>query len=147
MPSDDAAPTSQLVYRYDAHSYDDREPISSRGDHFPRLTPAQQQVETLIRSTMPNGHNIRSTSLYTWENLEVARRVARLARKPLYELQIDVADIVHRGDVQHFSNAVDAINLGKNPREHVTKYCEGVEFISERVEILVTKAKVVRRIS
>jgi hypothetical protein len=96
---------------------------------------------------MANGERIRSTSLYTWENLEFARRAAQLAKKPLYELKIDPADIVHRGDVEHFSNAVDAISRGEDPMEHVKKYCEGVEFISQRVEILVTKAKVVKRIA
>jgi hypothetical protein len=61
-------------------------------------------------------------------------------------LEIDATDIVHKGDVEHYSNAVDAINGRKDPMGHVKKYCEGVEFISERVEILVSKAKVVRRI-
>src|SRR2546429_8857415 len=103
MPSDNehavdnAAPASQLVYRYDAQPYADGESINSRGDHFYCLTDAQQKVEALIRSTMANGEKIRSTCLYTWQNLAFATQAARLAKKHLYQLEIDTADIMHRG--------------------------------------------------
>src|SRR5262249_7170674 len=112
--------TMRKVYRYDEEDYPEGETITSRGDHFVRLTPAQQRVETAIRKTLENGEEIRIKSLYTWENREVAERLWKHKKEThLFELEIDDADVVHRGDLDFFSAAVDAIKASQSPEDAI----------------------------
>jgi hypothetical protein len=136
------------VYRYDDEDYRDGEIISSRGDHYDRLTGTQQQVELVIRRTLPKGENVRRTSLYTWED----RSFARLGwehrkRRYLYELEVDEADIRFHGDLQHFSDAEDAIKDHRSPHDAVARYCSGENVLPPRNEDIVFDFSVKPRLS
>jgi len=139
-----------IVYRYDNDEYADGQVISTRGDSLNTLTDHQKMVELAIRSELHNGAEIRSTSLYTWANEALARRLWHLSKKKhLYELEVDHANVRHRGDLNWYSAAVDAVKLGKSPKVAVGKYCSGVEadssFTEPRTEVLVSEAKVIRK--
>lgn len=111
------APSKISVYRYDNEEFADGLLIESRGDSFSALTEDEKKVELAIRATLPDGENIRSTSLYTWADEELAKRLWSLSGKRyLYELEIDEADIRHKGDLNYYSEAKTAAKLGTQSR-------------------------------
>jgi hypothetical protein len=140
------------VYRYDDEDYADGRMIKPRGDPFNTLTEPEKAVETAVRAALPNGENVRSTSVYTWANETVAKRLWQYSgRRYLYELEIDKADIRHIGDLNHYSDAKDAAISGAPFEDAVARYCMGEpsgppRFTEPRVEILVSKAMVFRKL-
>jgi hypothetical protein len=71
----------KIVYRYDGEPYVDGQMVQGRGDSFPSLTANQKVVETRIRDTLKNGRSVRATSLFTWENEVLARRLWMVSKK------------------------------------------------------------------
>jgi hypothetical protein len=140
---------TKKAYRYDAEDYPKEKIIFSRGDHFDGLIPIEQQAETLIRQGRENGEQIRAKSLYAWERLDVAERLWRLknGKPPLYlfELEIEDNDFVHRADLDAFTAVTTAIESKKSPDAAIRDYWDGV-CRSDRIEVLVRKAKVLRRL-
>jgi len=139
------------VYRYDDQEFTDGQVIESRGDSFSTLTHHQKVVETAIRAALPNGAVVRGNSLYTWADENVAKRLWPLSKKRfLYELEIDKADIRHKGDLNQYSEAVSAAKSGASIDNAVGKYCAGenagAPYTEPRVEILVSKARVLRKL-
>jgi hypothetical protein len=125
--------------------------INARGDSISSLTEHQKVVEIAIREALPHGPTIRGTSLYTWADEGVAKRLWRRSRKRyLYELEIAEADIRHKGDLNYYSEALDAVKSGKPFEDAIRKYCRGETagppFTEPRVEILVSKATVLRKL-
>lgn len=142
---------SKIVYRYDDAEYDPGETVRARGDSLETLTENQKIVEAAIRSTEKDSNNIRGTSLYTWENEALARRLWKYSKKKyLYELEVDDGNIRHRGDLNWYSAAVDAVAMGDSPNEGVTKYWSGESagepFTEPRIEVLVSGARVIRKL-
>lgn len=134
----------RTVYRYDDEHYDVGSTISSRGDHLGTLTPDEKIVEKMIRAKLNDGERIRAESLYAWDSVDVAKRLHKYARKKfLYQLEIDDSDIRHRGDVEHFSDAVDAIKTNRNADSSVASYCRSDLKNSPKVELLVSRAVVI----
>lgn len=141
----------RIVYRYDNECYKDGEITRPRGDFFSTLTDSEKQVELAIRSTLPDGANIRSTSVCTWANENLAKRLwPRSRKKYLYELEIDDFNIRHIGDLNWYSAAKDAVNSGELPKDAVDKYCSGENagppYTEPRIEVLVSEAKVRKRL-
>jgi hypothetical protein len=140
------------VYRYDDQEFADGQTIESRGDSFSTLTDHQKTVEAAIRTALPNGAFIRGYSLYTWVDAVVAKRLWRLSKKKyLYELEIHKMDIRHKGDLNHYSEAVSAAKSGASIENAVGKYCAGeiagAPYTEARVEVLVSKATVVCKLA
>ncbi len=140
-----------IVYRYDDENYADGQVVRGRGDSLDNLTDDQKTVEITIRSILHNGVEVRSTSLYTWANENLARRLWPFSKKKhLYELKVDNSDIRFSADLNWYSAAVDAVKLGELPQDAVDRYCSGIEagypFTTPRIEILVSKAKVIRKL-
>jgi hypothetical protein len=116
-----------IVYRYDTRDFAEGEVIISNGDHFDRLMPDQQRAETAIRDKMPNGHDIRATSLYTWKHLRPAELAWKFKKgNHLYELEVDEADIIHTADLDDYSSIVTAVRKREPPDSYVERYCSGV---------------------
>jgi hypothetical protein len=139
------------VYRYDDQEFADGQIIDPRGDSFGTLTDHQKAVEIAIRAALPNGAIVRGNSLYTWADEQLAKRLwPRSKKRYLYELEIDEADICHKGDLNYYSEAVSAAKSGAPIEDAVSKYCAGenagAPYTEPRVEILVSKAKVLRKL-
>ena len=106
--------TTSIIYHYDDERYEVGEIATQRFDHIDRLTSFQRKVELLLRAASPTAEAIRSTSLYGWEELDIARRIFKLKQsKFLYRMEISEASIRHRGDVNVYSQAVDTIKAGQ----------------------------------
>lgn len=144
------ATSKVMVYRYDNEDYAEGEVIRPQRGSFP-LTENQEDVERVIRSTLPNGEDIRGNSIYTWASEPVAKRVwPHSGRKYLYQLEVDEAHIRFRGDLNWYSAAVDKVAAGKAPDDAVNEYCSGqragAPFTEPRIEVLVSEARVIRKL-
>lgn len=142
---------TRFVYRYDDQQFADGHEMTSRGDHYDSLTSMEKRVETLLRKVRENGDRLRRTSLYSWEDKALAEKLWPWSRKKyLYTLEIIEPDIVHSGDVNHYTAAKNAIAIGADPTRHLALYWSGVdaegEWTRPRRELLATKAKVVSRL-
>lgn len=150
----------KIVYRYDDEDYVEGETILSRGDSFDILTAAEQDAELVIRSAFEMGVEIRSTSLYTWTNEDLAKRLWKLSnKKNIYLLKVDPVNIRHTGDLNWYSLLVSIIQLsavpgferGTQPADVATGYWSGKpaggSFTEPRMEALVSEAKVIRKIN
>jgi hypothetical protein len=142
---------ARVVYRYDDEEFKDGQLISSRGDSFGTLTDTEKIVEGSLRTVLPDGANVRGGSLYTWQEENVARRLWQLSgKKYLYELEIDESDIRHIGDLNYYSKAKDAAKSGAPFEDFIRRYCggevAGPPFTEPRLEILVSKARVLRKL-
>jgi hypothetical protein len=140
-----------IVYRYDDECYTEGQVIRPRGDSFNTLTDQQKVVERAIRSTLHDGTEIRGNSVYTWVEEGVARRLWPLSKKKhLYELEIEHSNIRFQGDLNCYSTAIDAVAAGRSPQNAVEKYCRGEEagppYTEPRIEVLVSEAKVIRKL-
>jgi hypothetical protein len=134
------------AYRYDSKEYADGEEIRSCSDHNDRLTATQKEAERAIRDGHDQGHDIRSKSLYAWKEQSVAERLWKHKRgHHLYEMEIDEADVRHIGDLDHFSSVETALRKKEDPEQHVKSYWAAAP-TSQRIEILSSKAKVLRRL-
>jgi len=145
------------VYRYDDEDFPDGKVISARGDSFEMLTEPQKKAETTIRSAREGGDVLRSTSLYTWMSEALARRLQRPKKaKFLYELEVDCIDVRHKGDVNQYTEVVQAIAEGSSGKEPAEAYWDGTNAVTDRktgvpyteprIEVLVAKAKVLRKL-
>jgi hypothetical protein len=140
-----------LVWRYDDQDYPNGRIAASRGDHFAGLTGVQKAAELAIGAAKPDGLKVRSTSLYVWVDQVVAEKLWKLSKKKyLYELEVDQADIHHKGDVNCYSAAMDAIAAGRPPTDPVDRYWRGDDepppYYDPRIEMLVSHAKVMKKI-
>jgi hypothetical protein len=144
----DSEAKTRTVYRYDGENYQLGRVIRSRGDHFPGLTDVEKVVEQLVRRTMQDGEHIRSTSLYTWAELEMAESAWRSKREAdLYALEVKEEDITFQGDLDFFSDAKAAVAANQSAAEGVARYCNGrIKSDGRRVEVLVREATVIRKL-
>lgn len=141
----------KTVWRTDTRVFDVGEDIESAGDHFETLSDIHVETERALRTAMGDRSVVRSKSLYTWEDENWARRAWFLEKgKNLYKLEVDVADIQHRGDVNHYTDIGEAIKSGVDTADAIQKYLNGsesnrLEYPTARFEILVSKARVLEK--
>lgn len=143
--------STRILYRYDDDDYANGTPILPRGDSIYAITPDRKAAEDAIRVAVTDGADIRSNSIYTWENEVLARRLWKISgKKFLYELEVDEVHVRFRGDLNHYSAAVDATKSGASLDEHVESYWSGQEagapWTEPRIEVLVSQARVLRKL-
>ncbi len=72
-------------------------------------------------------------------------------KRHLYKLEIEELNVRRRGDLNWYSEAVDAVKAGRSIEAAVEKYCSGIEagapYTEPRIEVLVSEAKVVKKLS
>ncbi|MER8586051.1 hypothetical protein NKH92_24630 [Mesorhizobium sp. M0871] len=142
----------QIVWRTDTRRFERGDVVASAADHAATTLHASHALaEQAFRDGIPNGHDLRANSLYTWRDESWARLTwDREKGKFLYKLEIDTDDIRHTGDVCWYSAAGILIGNGKSPDEAVDAYATGKPHIPDihfkpRVEILVKRAIVLER--
>ena len=116
------------------------------GDHYDRLMPDEKLAEDAIRAGKPDGAQIRAESLCVYPDSEMAQfDWTRRKARHLYKLEVDEADIRHRGDLQVFRDVVTTIRKKESADELVQKYWTGAE-LGRHTELLVSKATVIERL-
>lgn len=136
---------TRIVYRADSDDFADGQVLTPRGDHSDTMNPKLRPAEELIRSGKADGDIIRSNCIYVWESRESGESNWRYEKdKHLYELEIDEADILHTGNA-YLLATLSQIAEPPAAAEVVQSYWNG-DPRSKRVELLVTKAKVLRKL-
>jgi hypothetical protein len=136
---------TRIVYRTDSDEFADGRIITPRGDHTDTMNPKLRPAEDLIRSGRPGGNEIRSNCIYVWESRESGENSWRYEKdKHLYEVEIDEADILHTGDA-YLVATIAEIPDPRTAGEVVRLYWNG-DKRSKRIELLVKKAKVLRKL-
>lgn len=140
-----------VVWRIEGRKFEPRQEMRSSGDHFTTLNSAHTLSELALRDAMPDGHDIRATSLYAWREETWARwNWKKEPEKYLYKLEVDEADIRHIGDVSYYSDIGDALASGQSAELPIQSYIASALFVparhfKPRVELLVGKAMVLER--
>lgn len=119
-------------------------------DNMPRLDKSSHAVEDLIRSAHPDGTRFRSKAVYLWDDYERAKQLwatagrARKARKYFYTVEYDDVDLLHKGDLNHYTDAREFEDAGARGAAAASYWAgELHEKEPPRVELLVRSATVV----
>ena len=139
----------KIGYHYSNMKYKDGETIPPY-DNMPGLHSSLHAVEGLIRSAHPNGTSIRSKTVYLWDDEARARQQwdaagrAGKAKKYLYTVEYEDADLLHKGDLNHYTDARDFADAGARSAA-AASYWTGELHMEEppRVELMVRSATVV----
>ncbi|MDZ4068103.1 MAG: hypothetical protein U1E06_14850 [Tabrizicola sp.] len=123
--------------------------LVSSYDNWPGLDPSLHAAERIVRSSHPDGVRIRSNAVYLWENEEVARRIwaaagkAKKAKKYLYTVEYGQSDILHRGDLNHYTSVQEGDLYAQVAAAE--SYWAGSLYGEQqaRVEVLVRSATVI----
>lgn len=118
-------------------------------DNMPGLHPNLHEVEALIRSAHEHGTRIRSDAVYLWDDEGRARQQwdaagqAKMAKKYLYTVEYDDADLLHKGDLNHYTDASRCKDAGARDAA-VACYWAGDPHTKEapRIEVMVSSATV-----
>lgn len=122
-------------------------------DNLAGLHPSLHTAEQVVRSARTNGTAIRSSAVYVWDSEDRARqqwaaagRVGK-AKKYLYRVEYADANLLHKGDLNHYTAALDAKANLEKAREAADLYWSGQPHAKEapRIEVLVRKAVVIDR--
>lgn len=122
-------------------------------DNMPGLHPSLHPAEQIVRSAHPDGTARRSNAVYVWDTEERARKQwaaagrAKKAKKYLYKVEYDAKDLLHKGDLSHYSEALDLRASTEQAKAAAERYWSGEGHATEpaRVEVLVRKATVLDR--
>lgn len=137
-----------ILWRTDRRKYDPHCVIESEGDHLQTLDGAHLQTEILLRQLMGD---VRSRALYAWADEGWARRAwQHEPHKFLYRLSVERAHILHRGDVNHYTDIGKALSAGQSANKSLDDYIKSNEsdrarYPTARMEVLVTEAVVLER--
>lgn len=145
-----------ILWRYDPRELFPNDmiyPEPSRADDFlVTLTPDLLVAEKLICEAVPNGAELRRNAVYCFEDRGNANEGAYRKAVRLYEVAVDQNDILHRGDLNHYTQigqlAAGKTALSKGPADHtareVLKYwASEVSRPNSKMEVLVKQARVV----
>jgi len=136
-----------ILYRADKRDFIVGEIIETAGEFTTQNPEGSEEIENLFESARPNKKPIRSTCLYLFEDLTVAKKHwSKMADGKLYEVEVDEALILHRADMR----LVDKAYCTKDEAERnacASEYWSGIETSNPRIEILVENAVVVKIVS
>ena len=133
-------------YRYYESDLDPGYIDRPKSDHLPELSPDKQKAEIAIRQGDERG-SFRAHAVFVFEKLEVAKGLlGKTPGKHLYEMEIDMDDILHRADLRIYDEIVEALKQNKNTNQLVKEFWQGVERPSPRMELTVRKATAVEKL-
>lgn len=139
----------KIGYHYSNMKYEVGDLISPY-DNMLGLHSSFHAVEDLIRSAHPNGTGIRSKAVYLWDDEARARQQwaaagrAGKAKKYLYTVEYEYADLLHKGDLNHYTDARELIDAGARGAAAASYWTgELHKEESPRVELMVQSATVV----
>jgi hypothetical protein len=133
-------------YRYYESDLDPGYIDRPKSDHLPELSPDKQKAEIAIRQGDERG-SFRAHAVFVFEKLEVAKGLlGKTPGKHLYEMEIDMDDILHRADLRIYDEIVEALKQNKNTDQLVKEFWQGVERPSPRMELTVRKATAVEKL-
>src|SRR5690349_4437444 len=99
------------AYRVDRRTFKSGDTIKTAGEFRDKHPENGKRAEEVLEARRPQGKPVRFDCLMVFENEACARyHWAKMSGSKLYEVEIDVASILHRADMRR----VDAIGNGLN---------------------------------
>lgn len=136
----------KTLYHYSTQDYEPGHLITQETDHCERLTDTQRATEHELRAHSPKAAEKRATCVYAWESREMAEiGWSHKKNTHLYELEVDENDVRHVGDVDIFTAMEEALRK-KEPVDALRRDYWESKRTGKRIEILASKAKVVRKL-
>ncbi|MES0150229.1 hypothetical protein NKJ95_23745 [Mesorhizobium sp. M0012] len=143
-----------IGYHYSNEDYEDGRTVVSTRDNMDGLTELEKPVEAFLRAAHEQGEALRKGALYLWEDEQVAKRTwetrgkSSRSRKYLYTMEYDENDVIHVGDLEHYSALKDLATAGKPLDDAAAEdYWKGTPRNDKpMVEMLVKKATVKSRL-
>ncbi|MDW9364091.1 hypothetical protein GOA99_23200 [Sinorhizobium meliloti] len=123
------------------------------------MSNKQAAGEHIIRAEHPDGEEVgrtlRTGAVYLWADKDFGALLWRATqtqgeeRRPFfYHMEYDDDDVLHIGDLTHYTRCYENAADEAVAREAARLYWGGLSTgVSNRIEILVTKAKVVSKVS
>ncbi len=140
----------RALYRSDARPFLPGEAMPPPGDHFDTLSTRQKEVELLFRNGHPNGHVLRSKTLYTFPEQSRAEKYWALQviryQRNFYAVVVDEVDILHVGDVSLYNHLVQYNVSPLEAQEYVRRYWNGEAGPTPDIEYIVRDAFVVEQL-
>ena len=144
-----------IVYRSDPRELSVGSIMYPNFSEAPPINKEEQRVEKAIMKLNHELTKHRTQALYTWlsksfferQQTSSLRHLSNLRGKYFYELEVDKSDILFVGNLDVYSEAKALINSPERFVETVEQYAMGCDLgnTSERIEVLVSKAKVLKR--
>lgn len=134
------------AYHYSNREHKPGDIITAGRDSLTTFKGHKKQFEEALRAGHPDGLKIRSKALYSWESAEFVPSIwDHIPYKYYYEVEIDETDIVHRSNLNHYNDGIDAAAKGQPLVKMVQDYWNNAPSRDPkcRIEILATKATVV----
>jgi hypothetical protein len=135
------------AYHYTNYIHQPGDIITAGRDSLTTFSGSKKAFEEALREGHTHGHAIRSEALYVWEDSDFIPRIwPAVPAKYFYEVEIEEADILHRSNLNHYNDGLDAAKKGEPLDDIVAAYWSNARSsdAKPRIEILVTKARVIR---
>ncbi|MGB3490209.1 MAG: hypothetical protein WBA62_19120 [Xanthobacteraceae bacterium] len=139
------------AYHYSNRKHKPGDTITAGRDSIVMLTPSQRAFEDALRAVSIEKTRIRAESLYLWEAADVIKRTWTTivhAYRFVYEVEVIESEIQHRGDLNVYTHGCSASNssdIKKSVDDYWASRLQADQ--SPRIELLATKAIVIREIS
>lgn len=135
------------LYRADKRDFDVGDEVTSANEFTSKNPDGSEDIERIFEEQRPPEKPKRSGPLYLFDNEVVAKKHwSKMADGKLYEVELREETILHKGDMRF----VDEAFLAEDSLSKIrcaTDYWEGKESDKPRMELLVSRAFVIKIIS
>lgn len=139
--------TKAIGYRTSSRDMKDGDAFLPEGDHLDTTNSKLHTAEKLLRAGGADRESIKRDSVYIWETEQSGITNWEYEKtKHLYEVEYCKADVRHRGDATYLASiAAVAERAPKAAAALVEEYWSG-KIQNRMVELMVRKAKVIRKL-
>lgn len=142
-------PNKIIRYRADKRDFAPDDPIATAGQFSALHRESGKQAETILDDVKPEGKPHRKDCLMLFESEDAARKHwSKMSTGKLYEVEIDTAEILHRGDM----NLIDETGALIEQGDHVQARARARDYWLKEpdekacVEVLIGEGQVKRLI-
>lgn len=131
------------AYRVDKRPFRPGDTVRTAGEFSDKHPDKGKRAEEILEAGRPEGKPVRRGCLMVFEEEACARRHwAKMSGSKLYEVEIDSAAILHRGDMRHVDALGEALDDEAESTRLAGQYWEGQLTAAPIVEVLLLEAQV-----
>jgi hypothetical protein len=130
-------------FRVDKRLFAVGDRIRTAGEYYANLAGVAKKIEDELENTRPAQKLARTNCLFVFESLPTAEKHwSKMKDGKLYQLAIDDAAIVHRGDMALMDEMKSVIEAGGEYRSIAHEYWNSTMSSTPEVELLISDAVV-----
>jgi hypothetical protein len=135
-------------YRVDRRLFKVGDEIATASEYYGKFDDIAKEVEDALEASRPMTKMRRPECLFLFEDEKCARKHwSKMKDGKLYEVSIDRAEVLHRGDMVKMDVMKRARESGQDMSEVADAYWRGEHGPSPEIEIMVARAVVTRVLS